>query len=218
MIAGIGTSSQYAVVPPGLVLPVPAARGEARQLLGLHPNGPVVCFVARLTRVKRPDRFAHVALELARRMPGIEFAICGEGNLLGDLRLRLASLGDQALFLGWRSDVENVYIASDVIVLTSDNEGMPVSLIEAAMIGTPAVTTDVGSAREVVIDGQTGYVTSSEVADIAGAVERILRDRSLHERMSDAARRHANECFGAERLVRDMAEIYESVAGRLGLQ
>jgi glycosyltransferase involved in cell wall biosynthesis len=215
--AGIGTVAQFTVVPPGVELPRPVPAEGARRLLGLPVGPPVVSFVARLTEVKRPDRFADVALELARRIPDVAFAVCGEGKLLGDLRHHLAPLGDQVHFLGWRPDVENVYAASDVVVLTSDNEGMPVSLIEAATVGTPAVTTDVGSAREVVIDGRTGYVTSRAVADIAGAVERLLGDPATRESMGRAAVEHARAHFGADRLVGDTARLYEGLAERLRL-
>lgn len=215
--AGIGTRAQFTVVPPGVELPTPATAPQARALLGLPVAGPVVSFVARLTEVKRPDRFADVALELARRVPDVVFAVCGEGKLLPDLRHHLTPLGDQVHFLGWRSDVENVYAASDVVVLTSDNEGMPVSLIEAATMGTAAVTTDVGSASEVVLDGRTGYVTSQAVEEIAAAVERVLTDPALRDRMGDAAAEHARTHFSAGRLVRDTAEIYEELAARLGL-
>lgn len=217
LAAGIGTAAQFSVVPPGVELPAPYPKLEARRLLGLPPHGLVVCFVARLTEVKRPDRFAEVALELARRVPGVVFAVCGDGKLLADLRQRLAPLGDQVHFLGWRPDVENVYAASDVIVLTSDNEGMPVSLIEAATIGTPAVTTDVGSTREVVVDGHTGFVTSLNVPDITSAVERLLGDPSIRHKMSKAALEHAGMHFSAGRLVRDTADIYEALADRMAL-
>jgi glycosyltransferase involved in cell wall biosynthesis len=66
-------------------------------------------------------------------------------------------------FLGWRSDVEVVYAAADLAVLTSDNEGMPVSLIEAALCGVPAVATRVGSVAEVVLDERTGWLCSPDV-------------------------------------------------------
>jgi glycosyltransferase involved in cell wall biosynthesis len=207
--AGIGNAGQF--VPPGVDLPPGPGRSEARLMLGLPPLGPVVTFVARLTQVKRPDRFASVALELSRRLPDASFAIAGEGALLDDLRRRMAPLAHRAHFLGWRADVETVYDASDVVVLTSDNEGMPVSLIEAAACGVPAVTTDVGSAREVVVDSETGYVTSTGVDDIADAVERILRSADPMA-MGRAAKRRAAERFSAARLVSDTSRIYEELA------
>ena len=116
--------------------------------------------------------------------------------------------------MGWMSDVETVYSASDVVVLTSDNEGMPVSLIEAALAGRPCVTTDVGGASEVVVSGTTGIVTATDVGALAAAVARLLDDEELRQTMGAAAAARAHRFFGAERLGKDIAGIYEELAGR----
>ena len=99
-------------------------------------------------------------------------------------------------------------------MLTSDNEGMPVSLIEAAAVGIPAVTTRVGSAPEVVLDGVTGLVTATNTADLVAATGRLLDDDQLRQRLGNAARLHASEQFGAARLVEDIARLYEQVVVR----
>ncbi len=107
-----------------------------------------------------------------------------------------------------------VYAASDIVMLTSDNEGMPVSLIEAAAVGIPAVTTRVGSAPEVVLDGVTGLVTGTDTAELADAAGRLLDDDGLRQRLGDAARVRASEAFGATRLVDDIARLYEQIVAR----
>lgn len=114
-------------------------------------------------------------------------------------------------FLGWRSDVQVVYAASDVVVLTSDNEGMPVTLIEAATLGVPAVATRVGSVDEVVIDGETGLLTKADPSELATAVGTLLVDPERRARMGTAAAAMAKERFGTERLVRDTADLYRSI-------
>lgn len=210
--ARVGRPDQYAVVAPGVELPSPPPPATARALLGLAPEIPVVAYVARLTRIKRPDRFLDVARMVAHRRPGTVFLVAGEGDLLGDMRTRAAELGNQIRFLGWRADVETVYSAADVTVLTSDNEGMPLSLIEAASVGCPAVTTGVGSTWEVVIDGVTGFVTDRSASTLAGATCRILDDRSLRERFSTAALNHARIHFSRRRLIDDIAGLYEDIA------
>lgn len=212
LAAGIGRPEQYSVVPPGVRLPDPPTRAEARATLGLPPDAPVVAFVARLTQVKRPDRFADAALRLAGDIPAAVFVVAGEGELLDDLRARLAPLGERARLVGWRPDVEVVYAAADVTVLTSDNEGMPVSLIEAATVGCPAVTTRVGAAGEVVLDGETGFVTALDAPAIADATARILTDPSVRDRFAVRAAEHAATHFSADRLVADIAGIYEDLA------
>jgi glycosyltransferase involved in cell wall biosynthesis len=216
LAARIGRPEQYVVVPPGVQLPPAPIRAAARVGLGLPLDGPVVAFVGRLTQVKRPDRFAEVAIRLARVRPGAVFVIAGEGPLLPDLRARLAPLGDQARLLGWRADVETVYAAADVVVLTSDNEGMPVSLIEAASVGCPAVTTAVGSAGEVVLDGRSGFVVSPDVDAIADATGRVLDDPALRSRLARAASVHAHACFSRDRLVADTAGLYDELVAVAG--
>ena len=98
------------------------------------------------------------------------------------------------------------------MVLTSDNEGMPVSLIEAAAVGVAAVTTRVGSAPEVVLDGLTGIVTSTDTDELVSATARLLDDDALRARFGAAARDYAATCFGPQRLVDDVANLYEEVA------
>jgi glycosyltransferase involved in cell wall biosynthesis len=212
LAAGIGQRHQYSVVPPGVdlgPLPDPPA---ARRALGLPPAGPIVTFVGRLTAVKRPERFVDLAIAVARSHPDACFAIAGDGELADEIRSRARPLGRRMVFLGWRGDVEAVYSASDLVVLTSDNEGMPVSLIEAAASGTPAVTTRVGSAPEVVADGVTGYVTDKDPRALAMAVARLLDDSPLRASMGEAASERAKERFGAGRLASDIATLYEHLA------
>jgi glycosyltransferase involved in cell wall biosynthesis len=209
--ARVGHRDQYVVVPPGTGFPSVPDRDDARRRLSLPLDAPVVAFVGRLTGVKRPERFVDAAIRLARGRPTTYFLVAGEGELLDSLRVRARSLGDRIRFLGWWRDVEQVYAASDVVMLTSDNEGMPVSLIEAAAVGVPAVTTRVGSAPEVVLDGVTGVVTGTTTRELADAAGRLLDDDGLRRRLGDAARVHAAERFGSARLVDDISRLYEEL-------
>jgi glycosyltransferase involved in cell wall biosynthesis len=210
--ARVGRRSQYVVVPPGTGFSSVPSRDDARHRLSLPLDVPVVAFVGRLTGVKRPERFVDAAIRLAVARPSCHFLVAGEGELLEALRARARPLGDRIRFLGWCADIEQVYAASDVVMLTSDNEGMPVSLIEAAAVGIPAVTTRVGSAPEVVLDGVTGLVTCTDTQELADAAGRLLDDDQLRQRLGDAARLHASERFGAARLVDDIASLYEQMA------
>lgn len=211
--AGIGRAGQYVVVPPGTRLPRLPTRECARRALGLPPDDPVVAFVGRITGVKRPDRFVAVAREIRRTLPETRFVVCGDGDQMEELK---AAADLAPLLLGWRRDVETVYAAADLTLLTSDNEGMPVSLIEAALAGVPAVATRVGSVAEVVQDGVTGLVVDPTVEDLTQAALTLLRDPALRSRMGHEARTAAAARFGEERLVRDMEDLYTSIAVRHG--
>jgi glycosyltransferase involved in cell wall biosynthesis len=173
-----------------------------------------VVLVARLTSIKRPQRFLEVAGRLADRYPTAVFAVVGEGELLAELT---ATAPSNVRFLGWRSDVEVVYAAADLAVLTSDNEGMPVSLIEAALCGVPAVATRVGSVAEVVLDERTGWLCSPDVDALTAAVDRALQDPAALRAAGDAARDHATASFSRRRLVMDTERLYDRIAVEQGL-
>jgi glycosyltransferase involved in cell wall biosynthesis len=211
LAVGIGTRDQYHVVAPGISLQTAPARAVARARLDLPENAPVVAFVGRLTQIKRPDRLIAVADRVIEGTPGAIFVVAGDGDLLNATREQARSLGDAIRFLGVRSDIEVVFAAADAALLTSDNEGMPVSLIEAAMAGLPSVTTAVGSAAEVVLDGRTGLVVSPDVEELSKAVVSLLQDPERREEMGRAARRHAEQCFSRSRLVEDTAQLYEEL-------
>ena len=213
--AGIGRPQQYAVVPPGTTLAAPPPRSEARKRLGLPENCPVVAYVGRVTRVKRPDRFLSVAREVRRAVPNARFVVCGDGDLHYELETAV-DLSQSMRLLGWRADVETVYAASDLVLLTSDNEGMPVSLIEAGLAGVPTVATNVGSVAEVVQHGDTGFLTPPDVQDLSRHVVELLLDDRLRHRMGQQARSWTTQRFGAERLVQDTHDLYASIAGDRG--
>jgi glycosyltransferase involved in cell wall biosynthesis len=212
LAAGIGCRGQYAVVPPGTSLGPLPDRIQARQALGVPPAALVVAYVGRLTRVKRPDRLLAVAREVTRAAPGTQVLVCGHGDLATDIE-SAARNGDGAIkVLGWRADVETVYAAADLVLLTSDNEGMPLSLIEAALAGVPVVATDVGSVAEVVQHEATGLLVGRSNAALTQAVTRLLADPQLRRGMGARARTWARAQFRPERLVSDVECIYESIA------
>ncbi|MGW4372266.1 glycosyltransferase [Streptomyces albidoflavus] len=212
LAAGVGRPEQYAVVPPGRELPPLPRRAEARARLGLPENAPVVAWVGRVTRIKRPDRLLDTAREVLRTVPGAVFLVCGEGDLLGAVRERAGELGGSVRLLGWRPDVETVYAAADAALLTSDNEGMPVSLIEASLAGLPSVATRVGSVAEVVRDGETGLLAPPDAILLARHTARLLGDPALRARLGGRARERAARLFGADRLVGDLDRLYTALA------
>jgi glycosyltransferase involved in cell wall biosynthesis len=207
--AGIGTAAEYSLLPPGVPEPMVIDRRRARARLEVPADAVIVTFVGRLTAVKRPDRFLAMAEHVAAARPGTVFLVAGDGELRGQLEAR--PLSADVRFLGWRGDVDLLYAASDLVVVTSDNEGMPVTLIEAAMAGRACVTTDVGSAAEVVIDGRTGRVTEATAEALAIAVAELVDDAAQRERMGDAAKLHAQQHFSADALVVQAGRLYEGL-------
>ncbi|MEV0595075.1 glycosyltransferase [Nonomuraea cavernae] len=210
--AGIGRREQYVVIPPGVRLgPVPD-RLVARRSLGLPPHAPVVAYVGRLTQVKRPDRFVAVAREVLRKVPGCHFVICGGGDLQERVEQDIGSLRQAFHLVGWRKDVETVYAAADVVLLTSDNEGTPLTLIEAQMAGTPVVATRVGSVAEVVQDGRTGLLAAADPAELADRTAHLLSTPSFARQLGAAAHSWATASFDVDSLVANTEALYRSLS------
>jgi glycosyltransferase involved in cell wall biosynthesis len=183
------------------------ARDRLRQELGIPLDASVVTVVARVTKVKRIDRF----LEMATLLPDdVWFVVAGDGDYRAELERSAASrrLGDRVVWAGFQREIPPVCFASDVVVLTSDNEGTPVSLIEAQAAGVPVVTTAVGGVETVVGDGVTGFVVAADARALADRVERLLRDPELRARLGEAGRERSLANFGVERLVADIDGLY----------
>ena len=137
--------------------------------------------------------------------------MAGDGELLEVCRSRIAGQGLPVKVLGWQSDIEKVLSAADIVVLTSDNEGTPLSLIQAGMAGLLVVTTNVGSVPEIVLDGVTGIITDLDVQEIANALEKLAIDKALRGRLGLAAQEFTLGNFGVQRLVHDHEELYKKL-------
>ena len=211
LAAGIGRPEQYELLPPGVPEPPDTSRGAARTALGLPGDVPVVAFIGRLTSVKRPDRFVTAAHAVAATYPRAVFVIVGDGELRRDVAAAAAAGPADVRLLGWRPDVDELLAACDLVVLTSDNEGMPLTLIEAAMAGRACVTTDVGSAGEVVLDGRTGRVVAPDATAVAVAIGDLLGDPERTTALGIAARAHAREAFSLPALVARLTALHRGL-------
>ncbi|WP_432837661.1 glycosyltransferase [Dactylosporangium sp. CA-092794] len=214
--AGVGRAGQYRVIMPGTTIGPLPPRADARRALGLPPDGPVIAYVGRVTAIKGPERLVDVARRVLAAHPGATFVVCGEGDRLTATRAAAADLGPAVRFVGWRADVSTVYAAADLVMLTSDNEGTPVCLIEAALAGVPAVATRVGAVSDVVADGRTGVLCRPDAAELAEATLALLDDAAARARMAAAALRLSAERFGPERLVADTDRLYSAIAHERG--
>ncbi|MFD0735213.1 glycosyltransferase [Planotetraspora mira] len=214
--AGIGYPEQYVVILPGVRLGPMPDRLAARAALGLPAGAPVVAYVGRLAKSKRPDRFAEVAGAVLQQVPDCRFVVCGSGELKEKVERIVHPMWDSFRLLGWRRDVELVYAAADVVMLTSDHEGTPVTLVEAGMAGLPVVATHVGSVPEIVRDGSTGLLSGPDVWELASHTVRLLSDPALARRMGESARAWTTRSFGVDRLVADTESLYRSLRGTSG--
>jgi len=211
LAVGVGKLENFGLMPPGLEIGDLPSKKDSQELYGLSQQAIQCAFIGRVTQIKRPDRFLDVATEIKRRDVPIDFFMAGDGELLETCRKRITHEDLPVKVLGWQSNIEQVLSAADVVVLTSDNEGTPLSLIQAGMAMLPVVTTRVGSVPEVVLDGVTGIITNLDVQKIADALEKLANSAELRARMGASAQEFTLANFGVKRLVRDHEVLYKKL-------
>ena len=209
--AGIGSKEKFGLMPPGLAIGNLPSKNDALTFFALNNERLQCAFIGRVTQIKRPDRFLDVVSEIKKRNISLDFFIAGDGELLEACRERIIAEDLPVKVLGWQSNIEKVLSAADIVVLTSDNEGTPLSLIQAGMAGLPVVSTNVGSVPEVVLDNTTGLITSLDVQEIADALEKLVSDKALRAQLGNAGQEFTLANFGVERLVHDHEELYKKL-------
>ena len=207
--AGIGKDSQYSVFFPGLPQPHTSNKADLRKHLELDPAAIYCTFVGRLTQIKRPDRLLDIAAAIVKREVQIHFLVAGEGELFETSKARAVAENLPVTFLGWRKDIDDLFAASDIAILTSDNEGIPLTLIQAAQAGLPIVAPAVGSISDIVENDKTGFLTSPQAGAMASALSVLATDSDLRERLGAAGKVRADQYFSLERMLRDHTEIYK---------
>jgi glycosyltransferase involved in cell wall biosynthesis len=217
----IAPPARVQTVPLGLeltpLLRAPREGRGLRQALGLGPSAVVVGFVGRLVPVKDPATLVRAAALARREVADLHLIVAGDGALRASLHGLADDLGiaGSVHFLGWCSDLPSLYAAMDVFVLTSINEGTPVSLIEAMAAGVPAVATRVGGVPDVIRDGVDGMlVPAGDAPAVARAILDTISDRALAAQRARAARDRVAERYESARLVDDMEELYRELLRR----
>ena len=200
----IGYRAQFVNIPPGVVGVIKTPKQQALKNLGLIVDEkPLVGWIARLTGVKNPMR----ALEVADAMPDTHFVIAGGGELLKQVKSKAPS---NVSVVGW-AEAADLFGAVDIILSTSENEGMPIALIEAQLAGKPVVATDVGSVSEVILNHETGIVTNKNVGSIASAIESLILDKVKRDEMGRLAIARSKALFSVDRMINSHVELYKSL-------
>jgi glycosyltransferase involved in cell wall biosynthesis len=223
---GVAQADRFKVVPLGFDLePFGAGAHERarrrqrfRAELDIPAEDQVVTLIARLVPIKRVDRFLRVARNLAAQRQGVHFLVVGDGELRGALQAspEAIELHGHLTWAGFRRDMPDVCYASDAVVLTSDNEGTPVSLIEAQAAGTPVVSGRVGGMASVVRDGIGGFVVESDDEQaMVDAVSQVLDDATVAER-AQAAREEVTRAFSLDALVERIDGLYRCLLESTG--
>jgi glycosyltransferase involved in cell wall biosynthesis len=174
------------------------------------PTRAVVVTLARLTAQKGID----VLLRAAPALPEVSFVIAGDGPERHALEAQAKALGiaDRVEFLGFQRDPAALLARSDLFVLPSLEEGLPLALLEAMEVGTPLVATAIGGTDEVVTHGEHGLlVPAGDAVALASAIGTLLRDPAFAARLAAAARTRVRASFSTEQMVLDVMSVYDSV-------
>ena len=203
--ARVGSESQYLSIKPGVEQVQRLRKSLVRNNLSLPQEAIVVGWLGRISQIKRPER----VIELAHEFTHLIFLVGGDGEMLQKMRV---SAPPNVRFLGWTSP-SIVWSASDIALLTSDNEAQPISLIEAASLNLPLVGEDVGSVSEVIQSGKSGFLTSNfkervEALGVLGA------DPNLRGAMGEHAFNDFKALFSLEQFIEAHRNAYQRVVSQ----
>jgi glycosyltransferase involved in cell wall biosynthesis len=208
LAAGIGKTDQYVVISPGIKIGEIPDKAILRSKFGITHDQIVITYLGRITSIKRPDRFSEVVINLVKSDKNILFLIVGSGDLESDLKTSLSSVAENVKFLGWRTDIENILGATDILLLTSDNEGIPISIIQAALAGVPTVSTNVGSIKEIITNGENGFLTSSDPNDISRFLQILIRDQELRNKFGLSVKQEVTNKFSVSSFLKNYQNLY----------
>jgi glycosyltransferase involved in cell wall biosynthesis len=201
-------------------VPAELKRDEALAILGLpsEPSRRFVTIVANLRHpVKDHPMFLRAAARVREAVPDAGFVVGGEGELMPGLQEMAAQtgLGHDVFFIGRCERIPELLFASDVCVLSSKAEGFSNAILEYMAAARPVVVTDVGGAREAMVEGETGYIVpSGDDTKMAERIIELLRDPERARAMGVQGRRIVREKFSCERQLENTLELYQQILHR----
>jgi glycosyltransferase involved in cell wall biosynthesis len=216
----ITTRDHITVLPLGLDLAPFAAvtrkNGAFRRAHNLPADAPLVGIVGRLVPVKNHGLFLDAAAKVHAQLPDAHFVIIGDGETRAELEAQVDALGlrQSVTFTGWLRDLAPAYADLDANVISSLNEGTPVSVIESLSAGCPVVATAVGGLPDLLDGGVLGALVPSGDADaLANAILSTLRTTP-----DAAAQALMLERYAIERLVSDLDALYRELLAKKGVR
>jgi glycosyltransferase involved in cell wall biosynthesis len=211
---GVGTPQKFIVINPGLEVRMTKDRHEVRKQLGIDEETFLISWVGRFTEIKSPDRVIDIARILKETKKSVKFIMVGGGSLF-DYMKRIADFEElPIIFLGWRKDPVDVIGSSDLLLMTSKNEGTPISAIQAQIIGIPVLTTDVGAVREIVSDLESGFVRTYDPILFSELIIQLSTDKDLWNNQSRQAKIISEGRFSVDRLTKDHEVLYRNLMTR----
>jgi len=208
---GIGDDSKFTVINPGLEIGVSKSRDVVRSELKIQKSSFVICWLGRMVPIKRPERLIEIAKVLKNQEFDFKFLMVGGGTLYSAIETFAQNSQLPIIFTGWRRDIGDLLNASDLLLLTSDNEGTPIAIIQAQMLGIPVLATDVGSVKEVLIDGKSGYVKTYDAVLFSEIIQKFANNPELRQIFKETALKFSSKCFSIESFVNHHEKLYQNL-------
>jgi glycosyltransferase involved in cell wall biosynthesis len=189
-------------------------RAGVRAELGIAGDDLVAVLVGRLTPRKGHTYALQSFAAVKKEVPSYKLLFVGWGEIEDEVRAEAESLGilDSVVFTGFRRDVPALLAASDLLILPSDNECLPLTILEAMATGLPVVATDVGGVSEEIDEGVTGFlIPTHDAAALAEATVKVLGSPDHGAAMGEAGRRKVAAEFSIDACIRAVVSVYEDV-------
>jgi glycosyltransferase involved in cell wall biosynthesis len=212
----IGREDQFALIYNGIALDRfrrPVDDRQMRVELGLDPDCKLVGMIGRLDEQKNPLDLIRAAAIVAKSYAGVQFLIAGDGSLRAacDELIDELDLGEKFFLLGYRNDVCRILPMLTMTTMSSLWEGLPIAFLEAMSAGKPIVANDVDGARDVVIDGETGFlVPPRQPSQMAERILYLLNNETVCDQMGHTAQQRSSY-FSTQRMIGQVESLYREL-------
>ncbi|MFH1045734.1 MAG: glycosyltransferase [Candidatus Omnitrophota bacterium] len=190
------------------------SKGVVRQELGINGHSAVIGTIGVLSKAKAQAVLLRAFSEVLKVIPESTLVIVGDGPLRPKLKKYAQDLkiDHRVIFTGERRDVADLLNIMDVFVLSSESEGLPITLLEAMYLGVPCVVSKVGGIPEIIEDGKTGYLFSfPDFKDLADKIKTLLNHPDLARKLTLAAQGEVKENFLSMQYANKLAKLHRDL-------
>lgn len=184
---------------------------DHRDSLGIPDDAIVISTIAVFRTQKRLERWLELASQIHSRRSGARFMIIGDGPLrpLIEQKRKSLQLNDVVNLPGLQTDVRPYLAATDIYMITSEFEGLPIALLEAMASGLPVITTNAGGIKEVVVHGHNGLMCDvAETPKLVDFAINLIDNENLRKQYGAAGRDTVKRSFGMEQMVANLERLY----------
>jgi glycosyltransferase involved in cell wall biosynthesis len=195
-------------------------RGSFREQFSIPINAPVIGIVGRITGIKNHQLFVEIANLVLQQNHQVHFLIIGDGELRNiiEKKVIVSGISGNVHFTGWITETAKMYADLDMMLLTSKNEGTPVTVIEAMYYKIPVISSNVGGLSDLIEDGKTGFLVNSlNAEDYTPVIVKLLESVQEREKIGSEAHNFIKKKFNVNRLIADITDLYTHLLQQKGM-